>query len=88
MARPHNKQYPAGAGISPDVIDQRIHVDLDNMTAYVDERAGIKTYVAAESALRIAYYRRNLKLPVSMSVKRVPQRLISRMRLQALRPSV
>ena len=87
MARPHQKQWPAGAGISPELMSERYYIDVENLSAFVDERAGLKTFCQAERALRLAYYRRHLKLPASVSVKRVPQRLISRMRLQALRPS-
>ena len=85
MGRSHTAQYPAGA-LGSDIrsIEELYFVNTEQMIAYVDERAGLKTYVKAESGLRLAYFRLKLKMPASAVVKRVHISRIRAMKRQEL----
>lgn len=84
MGRSHTAQYPAGVLQDVRDIEDLFFVNTDQMIAYVDERAGLKTYVKAESGLRLAYFRLKLKMPASAMVKRVHISRIRAMKRQAL----
>jgi hypothetical protein len=89
MARGHTAQFPAGAR-GPEIrsIEELYHIDLERMTAYIDERAGIKTYVTAEAALRLAYFRRDAYMPTSAAVKRVHISRVRAMRRESERKAL